>query len=146
MALPEANVGTCEHCREQFQYAIYHCGFGDCSYAYCELCGRTAILSMWDKGWPALPNCEVQQEICLAMEPRLEPCKCGGSFRKGGAPRCPHCGKTLSADLAASYIERNAPGSKKGWLWQKNWRGLYCMVVEGKRVDNNWLKTEGALP
>jgi hypothetical protein len=79
------------------------------------------------------------------MESRLEPCECGGSFRKGGAPHCPNCDEALSAELAASYIEKNAPGSMKGWRWQKNWKGLYCMVVEGRRVDNNWLKIEGAI-
>jgi hypothetical protein len=144
MTVPDEKIGSCEHCHEPFRYAIYHCGFGDCSYAYCDLCGQTAILSMWDKSWPELSDCEVQQEICSAMEPLLKSCECGGRFKKGSAPRCPHCTERLSADSAASYVEANAPGTKKGWRWQRNWRGLYCMVVEGKRIDNNWLP-EGVL-
>jgi len=79
------------------------------------------------------------------MELYLEPCECGGSFRKGGAPRCPHCNLTLSADLSVSYIEKNAPGAQMGWRWQRNWSGLYCMVVESKRVDNNFRKTSPGL-
>jgi hypothetical protein len=130
--------GSCEHCQEHFGYVIYHCGFGDSSYAYCESCGRTAILWMWDERWPKLSNCLGQQEICLAMEPYIEPCECGGRFVKGAAPRCPHCDRTLSAVIAATYIERDAPGSKKGWRWQQNWSGCYCMVVEGRKVDNNF--------
>lgn len=144
MTSPETTIGLCEHCLQQFQYAIYHCGFGDCSYAYCDSCGRTAILSMWDKRWPTIENCEVQQEICSAMEPLLERCECGGRFRKGGAPRCPRCNLSLSAELAASYIEKNALGTEKGWRWQRTWKGLYCMVVENKRVANNW-RTEEVL-
>jgi len=133
-----ADAGICEHCCERFDYSIYHCGFSDCSYAYCDLCGRTAILSMWDNRWPKLSDCQVQQEICSAMEAHLEPCECGGTFRKGASPRCPYCNQILSADLSASYIEKNAPGAKSGWRWQRNWSGYYCVVIQGKRVDNNF--------
>jgi hypothetical protein len=138
MNLSHVKLGNCEHCHERFEYSIFHCGLGDCSYAYCDLCGRTAILSMWDKKWPSLPNCEVQQEVCSAMESHLEPCECGGQFRKGSSPRCPSCNQKLSADLAGSYIEKDAAGTKNGWRWQRVWSGLYCIVVEGKRVDNNF--------
>jgi hypothetical protein len=97
---------------------------------------------MWDKRWPKLADCEVQQEICSAMEAYLAPCACGGRFIKGSAPRCPHCNQTLPAEFAATYIERNAPGAKKGWQWQRSWSAFYCIVVQGKRVDNNWLRVE----
>jgi len=30
--------GHCEHCTQSF-YQLYHCGFGDCSYAHCDKCG-----------------------------------------------------------------------------------------------------------
>ena len=135
------SIGICEHCNTNFEYVIFHCGFGDCSYAYCDLCGRTAILSMWDKRWPKLSNCEVQQEICTAMEAHIDACECGGSFRKGNSPRCPNCNMTISADLATSYIERNAPGTLKGWRWQRTWSGTYGIVIEGKRIDNNFRMT-----
>jgi hypothetical protein len=72
------------------------------------------------------------------MEPYVQPCECGGSFSRGSAPRRPHCAKPLSAELAMSYIETNAPGTKKGWRWQGNWSGVYCIVIEGKRIDNNF--------
>lgn len=141
--------GTCEHCERQFEYEIYHCGLSDCSYAYCGQCGMVAILSMWDERWPNLPNFEVRKEICLAMESHLKPCECGGFFKKGNNPRCPNCHKPLSAELAASYIEKNAPGARKKWFWQsqKNWRwqrswnGLYCVEVEGRSVHNNFSET-----
>jgi hypothetical protein len=46
----------------------------------------------------------------------------------------------LSAELGASYIEKNAPGTQKGWRWQRNWSGNYCMVVEDRKVENNFRK------
>src|ERR1035438_399911 len=66
------------------------------------------------------------------------PCECGGGVRRGAAPRCPHCHLPLSADLATPYIEMNAPGTKKGSRWQKNWSGIYCIVIEDKRINNNF--------
>jgi len=42
--------------------------------------------------------------------------------------------EALSAVTATSYIESNAPGTKKGWRWQRNWSGLYGIVIEGRRV------------
>jgi hypothetical protein len=73
------------------------------------------------------------------MESYIQPCECGGRFKRGAAPRCPHCCQPLSAESATSYIESNAPGTKKGWHWQRNWSGIYCIVIENNRVDNNFL-------
>jgi hypothetical protein len=54
--------------------------------------------------------------------------------------RCPHCWQTLSAQAAADYIEMNAPGTKKGWQWQRNWCGTYCIVIENRVVNDNFRK------
>lgn len=134
----EQSIGTCEHCQREFGYWLAHCGFGDCVYAYCDSCGKTAILSMWDKRMPKLPNCPGQQGMCAEMKRHVQSCDCGGSFRRGATPRCPHCKQPLSSEVATSYIERNAPGAQKGWRWQQNWSGLYCIVIEDRRVDNNF--------
>ena len=128
-----AMVGTCEHCGEKFNLELYHCGFAEWSYAYCDTCGMTAMLSCWDKRWPTgVKGC--QQEIAREMEPHLRPCACGGKFLKGSSPRCPRCGGELSAEGAASYIEEQAPGTKKGWRWQRNWTDVYCIVIEDRQV------------
>ena len=131
-------TGTCEHCRAQFAIEIFHNGFGDTSYAYCETCGRTAILSSWNKRWPKGVKC-TQAEIAPEMEPHLQHCECGGRFTKGASPRCPKCKNVLSADKAAEYIESQSPGTQKGWRWQRNWSGLYCAVVDGQQVVNNFV-------
>jgi hypothetical protein len=135
--MAERIVGNCEHCHETFEYRLNHCGFGDCVYAYCDSCGMAAILSLWDKRMPKL-GCPTQQEMCAALQPYLRPCDCGGIFKRGGAPRCPHCREALSPEVATSYIERNAPGTKVGWRWQGNWSGPYCIVIEENKVEDNF--------
>jgi hypothetical protein len=92
---------------------LVHAGFSDIGYAYCDACGKTAMLSFWDKRMPKLSNCPGQQEICAALEPFLTPCSCGGAFKWGSGPRSPHCKMQLSADLAMLYLEANAPGTRK---------------------------------
>ena len=132
------NQGKCSDCQQTFNYTLAGCGFGDCVYAYCDACGQTAILSLWDKRMPRLENCPVQQEMCSALEPYVQDCECGGHFRRGSSPRCSHCKLPLSADLAAAYIEANAEGTKKGWRWQRSWSGVYCMVIDNRVVHDNF--------
>jgi hypothetical protein len=133
----ELSVGKCELCHGQFGYYLIHSGFNDSIYAYCDSCGKTAVLSLWDKRMPTLPNCPPYEEICSAMEPYLRSCDCGGRFIRGAAPRCPLCDESLSIS-AASYIESNAPGTERGWRWQRSWSRLYCIVIENKIVENNF--------
>lgn len=143
----DQTTGTCEHCGKSFGYWLCHCGFGDCSYAYCDKCGMTSILSLWDKRMPKLsPRAwrqqEIpawgQQEIPTELEQYLRPCECGGVFKRGASPRCPHCSQVLSAETATTYIETNAPGTKQGWRWQRNWHDIYCIVIENRRVMDNF--------
>lgn len=93
---------------------------------------------MWDKRMPKLPNCPGHQEMCATMEPYLKPCDCGGRFKRGSLPRCPHCKTALSAELATGFIEQNAPGTKKGWRWQRNWSDIYCIVIENNSIHDNF--------
>jgi hypothetical protein len=132
-------TGKCGYCKSAFKLDLLHCGFGDCSYAYCNSCGKTALLSGWSKKWPVGVKC-TQAEISAEMEVHLEPCSCGGSFLKGSSPRCPECKQPLSASEATSYIEDQAPGTKKGRRWQRNWSGLYGVVINGIKVNDNLKK------
>jgi hypothetical protein len=134
-------TGICEHCTENFAIEIFHSGFSDISYAYCDTCGKTAILSGWSKQWPKGVKL-TQAEIAPEMELYLKSCDCGGRFTKGNSPRCPKCKHTLSADKAAEYIERQAPGTKKGWRWQRNWNECYSAVINGEKIDDNFIGTE----
>jgi hypothetical protein len=137
--------GECEHCGQKFSVELLHCGFGECCYGYCERCGNTAILSGWSKQWPKDVKC-TQAEMPAEMELHLRPCECRGRFAKGASPRCPHCKQSLSADKAAEWIEAQSPGVRKGWRWQRNWHGLYCVVVQGHRVADNFTIRDGQSP
>ena len=127
-------LGVCEHCGTSFQYEIVHNGFSLSSYAYCSACGKTAILTHWDTRMPAGSKYCI---ITSCIEPLLKNCECGGHFRADASPRCPHCRKALSASYATRYIEGNAEKTVRScWPWVKNWRGLYCMIIEDDRVSD----------
>lgn len=69
----ELATGTCEHCEQSFGYWLGHSGFGECSYACCDKCGMTAVLSYWDKRMPKLPPCfdAYHDTYCLVIENRV---------------------------------------------------------------------------
>lgn len=121
--------GDCEHCGRFYRYSLWHCGFGDNSYAYCDECGVLALLNYSNEHVSALPPLsEKFGEIDEAWEQYLQPCPCGGNFRKGAAPRCPYCREQLSPIYAAGHIEAQAVGAR-GWKWQNNWTSIYCLAM-----------------
>jgi hypothetical protein len=69
----------------------------------------------------------------------LRPCTCGGKFSSSASPRCPDCLAVLSPADATSWIEADAPGTAKGWHWQRNWVGIYAIIVNGKVEWDPWL-------
>jgi len=132
------DIGTCEHCEAHFEYHLIHNGFGDSSYAYCDKCGKACLLSGWFKGVPKDANLKIHKCITPEVESFLQACSCGGRFKSGASPRCPTCHKELSADRATVYIEKNAPGTAKGWNWQRNWTDLYMIIINNLVVRDNW--------
>ena len=124
--------GECENCNLVFAYELWHAGFGDLTYAYCDTCGMTATLDHWNPEVSKITGLSAGcGEIENSAEQFLLPCQCGGKFRKGSTPRCPYCNKALSADFAAGYLEKN---SARGWQWQRSWSGLYCIVIEDPEI------------
>ena len=121
--------GDCEHCGRFYRYSLWHSGFGDNSYAYCDECGLLALLNYSNEYVASLPPpADRFGEIEESWEPFLQVCPCGGHFRKGASPRCPSCREKLSPTHAAEHIEAQAMGAR-GWSWQNNWSGLYCMAI-----------------
>ncbi len=129
-------LGRCVSCGGTFPYYLIHNGFNESSYAYCDSCGSTAIFD--DHSAPPLPSPLNFAVIPSRLENRILGCHCGGRFTADAKPRCPHCNTALSATDAAEWIEANAAGTKKGWRWQRNWSGLYCIVIDDKVVHNAW--------
>jgi hypothetical protein len=137
--------GVCDHCRTEFPYTLIHNGFNESAFAYCEACGATSILDGCFKSIPAGAGFTPRGPVPPSAEAFLAPCDCGGHFRGSASPRCPRCRHDLSAEIARPWIEANAPGSTKGWTWQGSWVGLYCIVIAGKAVSDNWLTTSPKL-
>jgi hypothetical protein len=127
--------GTCDKCTRTFGYYLIHNGFNESCYAYCSICGMTAVIDTHykDRTAEGFPR---HRSITSDAEPFLASCPCGGSFKAGAAPRCPHCKEKLSAIAAASWIEASAAGSAQGWRWQRDWEGLYAIVIEGRLMSN----------
>lgn len=123
--------GDCEHCGRFYRYSLWHSGFGDNSYAYCDQCGMLATINYENPLVVGFPPLSIQYaEIDESWESLLRPCACGGQFRKGASPRCPFCSQALSATHAAGHIETQAQCAGKGWHWQNNWNGVYCMAID----------------
>lgn len=134
---PDKHRGSCDKCDRAFDYYVVHNGFNDSSYAYCSGCGLTALIdtNQKDRSDEGLPP---HRSITAKGEHSLAGCGCGGSFKAGATPRCPHCNHELSAKEAARWIESQAPGTSKGWKWQNNWEGLYAIVINDRVVSNPW--------
>lgn len=137
---PTLSSGTCHACDVAFSYSLIHNGFNDSAYAYCDRCGRTAMLDGWKADIPVGAQLKLHRRIEPTVEPFLAPCVCGGRFTSTAAPRCPRCNTALSAEDARGFIERDAPGTAVGWRWQGNWSGLYAIIVERKEVADPWLR------
>jgi hypothetical protein len=136
-------VGSCEHCGYAFPYYLIHNGFNDSSFAYCERCGRLALLSRLELENGLGRALDVLLPLPLEAERLLRPCDCGGAFRWQAPARCPSCREPLSADMAAEWIERNATGTKAGWQWQRTWDGLYALAIVGRVVFDPFASTVG---
>jgi len=127
--------GVCDRCSQAFDYHLIHNGFNESCYAYCGACGMTALVDTLyeDRAAEGLPR---HRQITRGGEELLASCSCGGAFRAGAGPRCPHCHQELSAPAATEWIESNSPGAVQGWKWQRNWDGLYAIVIEGRVYRN----------
>jgi hypothetical protein len=130
--------GDCEHCARSYHYALLSAVFGDFSYAYCDSCGALATIGFNNSMMLTMPKTEATHQAIIAeWEPFLRACICGGAFRRGAAPRCLYCNEPLSADYAASHIEKNTVGAPRGWHWQRNWTGTYCLAMEDSKSPGN---------
>jgi hypothetical protein len=128
----------CNACSSEFEYFLIHNGFNDSAYAYCDTCGTSTLLGIWAKNIPKAVTFKPHGPIDASIEPFLRPCSCGGHFRVGAVPRCPRCRSALSADGVTTTIEKNAPGTKVGWRWQRSWDGIYSIVIDRRYEEDNW--------
>ncbi len=123
--------GICDRCDQAFPYYLIHSGFNDSYYAYCDLCGKTAILDSYS---PSLSQPRLQRvslgRIPAELEGKLCPCECGGRFVVNAGPRCPHCG--------SSYPQRRRPRLLSDR--RKGQRSDGAGKETGKGYTASWLK------
>ena len=96
------SCATCEQCGRTVAVWCYNPRLGDGSILHCDSCpnqihvGWNLSEELTREVWPQTESVEDGLEhICQ----RLEPCRCGGTFRSGLDPFCPFCHARLDADL-----------------------------------------------
>ena len=90
--------GACDSCGQKFGYYLIHSGFNDSQYAYCDRCGMTSVLNLYDKRLPNPLPCPPHGPICEAMEPLLSLCSCGWKLPSRRNPAMPSLSRAAFAD------------------------------------------------
>lgn len=104
-------VSTCDSCGISFLYRMYHVGFAEVDYYYCDNCTNYLAVSLWDKKYNQLldklsvkristfsqpydfSDYEIQLNIenYKLIEDKFIPCTCGGRFKYLANCLCPYC-------------------------------------------------------
>jgi hypothetical protein len=133
--------GLCRACGTHFRFDLIHNGFNDSSFAYCGMCGRTALCSHWK--WPPSVPLAGYGPLQPEHTTHLRRCACGGYFHTHAMPRCPSCRSAFDPVEAASWIEAAAGSTGRGWRWQRTWQGLYAVSVGEPALTDPWVEAAG---
>ena len=90
----------CAHCkRKMVLKGPYHAGFSNQGFLYCDKDSTILVFDTFNRCYNnVIPNkhpwmLTIQER--QTVEHRLKPCPCGGLFKFGNKPRCPHCEKLI---------------------------------------------------
>ena len=113
---------------------LIHNGFNESAYAYCDSCGRVALLELL--GQNHTERIQGHGPLEASLVARLPACTCGGRFATDATPRCPGCRTRLDPVSAATYVERDAPGTQAGWRWSRTWSGIESFSVAENPLEH----------
>jgi len=121
-------VAVCSHCQQAYPYTRIDNQISESWYAYCSSCGAVGVL-MSTKALPAEVYAKCGYELATEAEPFLPACDCGGAFRRGALPRCPHCKAEISRDDVINMLDHFY--SKREWSAATSGKGClqHCVVI-----------------
>ena len=87
-----SNQTTCPHCRNVVRFYRFS-GMGDVApHFYCNTCSNV----YWSETHARLVRERAASpELLAEIERTLPDCPCGGHFKSGANPKCPHCGTEM---------------------------------------------------
>ena len=95
------SASVCVHCGRALEFDRFHAGFSDQGYMYCDRDSTVVTWSSFDSTYSALTENThpwmLTAEAKRVVERSIVDCPCGGQFRFGNLPRCPHCGGELGS-------------------------------------------------
>lgn len=96
----DAEVIVCPVCGIRL-FAVCHSPFCDDYRLYCESCPKAIEVSSYDpvlrRLVDQLPAGYSWEEVMKTIEPRLQPCSCGGHFQGNASRHCFSCGAEVPA-------------------------------------------------
>lgn len=104
---------TCAQCKATLGWVL-HSPFYDEHYLYCDSCPRRVEVSFYDPETVKINEQFFSEEVAddgenknedevwaayfMALEERLAPCPCGGTFRHNAPRRCLYCSAVIPED------------------------------------------------
>lgn len=92
---------SCSNTIRLEQMHIYHAGFSNLGFLYCDTCPNILEFSTYNRNYVAIvggkhPWTLVHKDK-KKVEDHLRQCSCGGKFKFDLKPRCPYCKSNLES-------------------------------------------------
>lgn len=122
------NCPTCLRTIKLKQKRMYHAGFSNLGFLYCNTCTSVLEFGVYNPHYTKIVGDKhpwsLNQKEKRNVENHLRPCPCGGKFEFDLEPRCPFCNGSLKSLLPSDiyFIEIGD-------------------VINGDHDDNVWVRS-----
>jgi hypothetical protein len=111
---------SCPHCDGIIEYYNYS-GMGDLApHFYCDLCSN---IFFRESDRTKIYGKDLTEELLSEITEDLPRCICGGQFKAGANPKCPHCKKDLD--------HKHNPVQRLADTYVIQVKGAYLLQPEG---------------